>query len=272
MGRYDGAHARSVRPFVDRTLDYPTGRVPWTMSGEYYGWRGRIGLLVPDINTVTEVEFNRHKPEGVSMHAARMTVEDPVDAASMERMNEDIDGAADAVAKTDPDVIAYCVTAGSFYRGKGYDVELEDAIEDRTGIPAVTTAAAVRRAFDHLGIESIVAVTPYVNELNDRLVEFFEAYGYSVLDVLGEQFETGDRYGTSTPQRVYDRATSIDVPAADGVFISGMEYHGLPVVEHLEADLEKPVVSAHQATLWNALDLATVGAEDVRIGRLFGDP
>ena len=37
-----------------------------------YGWRGRIGLLVPSINTTMETEFWRIAPEGVSVHTARI--------------------------------------------------------------------------------------------------------------------------------------------------------------------------------------------------------
>jgi hypothetical protein len=37
-----------------------------------YGWRGRIGLLVPSINTTMETEFWRIAPEGVSVHSARI--------------------------------------------------------------------------------------------------------------------------------------------------------------------------------------------------------
>ena len=37
-----------------------------------YGWRGRIGLLVPSINTTMETEFWRIAPPGVSVHVARI--------------------------------------------------------------------------------------------------------------------------------------------------------------------------------------------------------
>lgn len=241
------------------------------MHEKHYGWRCRIGLLTPDINTVSEVEFNRHRPPGVTVHAARLTLPDPVDVDAMVRMNEDVDRAAEAVAKTSPDVIVYGVTAGSFFRGRDYDVELEDRIESQTGVPAVTTAAAVRRAFDVLDIESVAVATPYVNELNDRLVDFLDEYGYSVVDFEGREFETGDRYGTSTPEGVYRHVKALDSPDADGIFVSGMEYHGTPVVERLEADLGKPVVTAQQASLWNALRVAEVGYGDVDLGRLFNE-
>ena len=37
-----------------------------------YGQNGRIGLLVPSVNTVVEPEFNRMIPEGINVYAARM--------------------------------------------------------------------------------------------------------------------------------------------------------------------------------------------------------
>ena len=39
-----------------------------------FGWRGRIGLLVPSSNTTMEMEFHRHIPKGVSVHTARITL------------------------------------------------------------------------------------------------------------------------------------------------------------------------------------------------------
>ena len=37
-----------------------------------YGQNGRIGLLVPSVNTVVEPEFNRMIPEDINVYAARM--------------------------------------------------------------------------------------------------------------------------------------------------------------------------------------------------------
>ena len=35
-----------------------------------YGWRGRIGVIIPADNAVMEPDFHRLAPEGVSAHAA----------------------------------------------------------------------------------------------------------------------------------------------------------------------------------------------------------
>ncbi len=40
-----------------------------------YGWRTRTGLMIPSSNITMGPEFNAMKPEGVSVHAARLTAE-----------------------------------------------------------------------------------------------------------------------------------------------------------------------------------------------------
>ena len=53
-----------------------------------YGWRARIGLIVPSPNTVAETEFWQMAPFGVTVHTTRMLyraeeVDDPL--TDMER-------------------------------------------------------------------------------------------------------------------------------------------------------------------------------------------
>ena len=53
-----------------------------------YGWRGRIGLMLPTGNSVMEPEFQRMAPEGVSTHANRVELKD-VTPASLLAMEGD---------------------------------------------------------------------------------------------------------------------------------------------------------------------------------------
>jgi maleate isomerase len=239
------------------------------MGDKYYGWRTRIALMTPSVNTVTEVEFNRHLPEGVTVHAARLALDSPVDIEAVRRMNDYVETAAAVLSDTDPDVAVYGVTSGSFVNGRGHDTELESEISELMGVPAVTTSAAARRAFDALGIESIVIRTPYLNEINREAESFFKAYGYAVHEVSGEEFVGTEDYGTSRPKGVYQAVREMDHERADAVFISGMEYHGVPILTELEADLGKPVITAHSATLWDTLRTAGVDYSSVGLGMLF---
>ena len=88
-----------------------------------YGWKGRIGLLLPHRNTTMEPEFYGMGPEGVSTHTARMILKEPSPAALME-MEEEIYRAASVIVAVNPDVIVVGCTSGSFIKGFGYDQKL----------------------------------------------------------------------------------------------------------------------------------------------------
>jgi maleate cis-trans isomerase len=86
-----------------------------------YGWRGRIGLLVPSINTTMETEFWRIAPDGVSVHSARISGGrhgTPEELRSMENASK---AAARDVAMVEPDVVAYGCTSGSFFEGPDWN-------------------------------------------------------------------------------------------------------------------------------------------------------
>ncbi len=62
-----------------------------------------------------------------------------------------------------------------------------------------------------------------------------------------------------TPERVAALAKEVDRPEAQAIFISCSNLRTLEIIESLERDLGKPVVTSNQASLWSML-------------RLVGDP
>ena len=51
--------------------------------------RARIGVIVPSVNTVVEPWFSVVCPPGVTVHAARMFLENNLTAESLVRMDRD---------------------------------------------------------------------------------------------------------------------------------------------------------------------------------------
>ncbi|MDY6819616.1 MAG: maleate cis-trans isomerase [Halobacteriales archaeon] len=235
-----------------------------------YGWRGRIGLIVPSSNTTNEPEFRGVLPAGVSVHTARMHLEGTT-ADELAAMAENAATAADLLSTADVDVIAYGCTTGSLVHGPGHDEEIEHEIEMETDIPTVATAASVKRAFEYLGLESIAIATPYIDELNEREREFLEAAGYTVTGIDGLDIEPNLGIGRRRPEIAYRRARAVDTGVADGIFISCTNFRTFEIIERLEADLGKPVVTSNQATLWDALRHIDIDHTDIELGRLF-DP
>jgi len=236
-----------------------------------YGWRARLGLIVPSSNTTNEPEVVSRLPDGMDLYTSRMHLED-VEAGALESMADDVQRCSELLATADVDVVMYGCTTGSLVKGAGYDTQLEDRIESATGVPAVATAASVKRALDALGIERLAIATPYEAELNRREREFLESQGYEVARIDGLEILKNTEIGTQQPETAYRQATDVlaDIDEQpDGIFLSCTNYRTFEIIERLERDTGIPVVTSNQATLWDAFSELGVSTAEVELGTLF---
>jgi len=217
-----------------------------------YGKKGRIGLLVPSVNTVVEPETNRMAPEGVSVYAARMR-NATVDVENTKEMVSHVNRATDELASAKMDVIAFACTAGSFFEGISGENEIKTTIENIAQTPAVTTSGAVVKALSELKLKKLIIATPYPEEINELERVFLEANGFEVLDIKGLGIMDAWSIGKVRPEETYEFAKSLFRPTADGVFISCTNLRSIEIIKQLEEDIKKPVVSSNQATFWACL-------------------
>jgi len=228
-----------------------------------YGWRGRIGLMVPTGNSCMEPEFNRLSPEGVSVHANRVYLKD-VTPDSLIDMTDEAKTSAQGLVGIRVDCLAFGCTSGSFVGGPGHDKKLIAIIEDATGVAATTTTTAVIRAFAILGVSRVALVTPYIDAVNEIEIDFLRQSGIEVTGCRGGGLtETADIQALP-PEVSYRRAREADSAAAEAVFISCTGFRTIENLAALEADLGKPVISSNQATFADCLRL--MGVRDVRPG------
>jgi maleate isomerase len=237
-----------------------------------YGWRARLGLLVPSSNTTNEPEFGRVLPEGVSVHTGRLPLES-VTAADLEAMSETAGRASERLRHAGVDVAAYACTTGSLVKGHDYAEHLEEEVAAAADAPAVATALSVERALRAVDASAVTVVTPYVESLNERERSFLEAGGFEVLSVTGHRIEPNTEIGALRPEEAYRQAVAAVDDGADALFVSCTNYRTFEVVERLEADLGVPVVTSNQATLWDALGHTDVDRTELRagLGRLFDE-
>jgi maleate isomerase len=143
-----------------------------------------------------------------------------------------------------------------------------EIVERASGCPTITTAQAITRAFDQVGIKKLVLISPYAKATNQLEVNYLTETGYTVLHELGLGLET-DAYAAVTPeqwQNVVKENTRAD---ADGYFLSCTNTRMIEAVADLERDLNKPVVNSNQATIWACLKKIGIPHADKRLGRLF---
>jgi maleate isomerase len=185
-------------------------------------------------------------------------------------MREKMERCAEVLATADVDVVIFGCTTGSLVEGAEYADEIETRLGEIAGVPAVATAASICRAFDALGVESVSVSTPYPGELDEQETEFLRESGYDVTGIHGPGMESAVDKADVPASRHYDMATEIDSADADGAFISCTNSRTFDIIESLERDLGKPVVTSNQATLWDALRTAGLDHSEITgLGSLF---
>ena len=212
----------------------------------------KVGLIVPSVNTTTEPEFAWIAPPGISFHTARvfMNVTTP---EALRAMNREMRRAAELLATLSPDVVAYACTAGSFVDGPDAMRALLVKIHEIVRCPVVATAAAVIAALRRLDVVRMALATPYPGDVTDCERRFFVASGFDVVscDYLGR---SGAGVRPTTFDEIIALVRRVDRPEVQAIFISCTDLRVLELVDMLEQELSKPVLTSNQVTLWAILE------------------
>lgn len=162
-------------------------------------------------------------------------------------------------------------TSISFYRGAAWTEQLRQAMEDATGVPCTTMSHAVVRSLRALGVRRVAVATSYIDELNQRLVEYLQASGLEVTAIEGLAITGVREVGEVTPDTLISLAERVVArdTRAEGVFIScgGLLTH--EVIEPLEARLGLPATASSPAGFWDVMTVAGQNAQARGFGRLF---
>jgi len=228
-------------------------------------WKKKLGFIVPSWNTVMEYECQRLAPEGVSVHFTRIFHTDDTEAHVL-KMIDKIPELATLLGHAKLDAICFGCTGGSFIR-PGIDKEIVDVIEKGTGIPATTTTTALVEAMREMGVTRVALASPYPQWLNERLTAYLADHGIKVVRERGLSVECP---AFLPPERAEALARDVDTSEADAIFISCTNFRALEVVEKLEADLRKPVLTSNTTSMWHMLrksgydSIATCGGSLLR--------
>lgn len=261
----------SSKTWPPMELSEPIMTVPKTAKPSAYGYRAKIGVIVPPTNTVNEAEWNRMAPEGVSIHSTRMPLHaDTSSEEGKKSLYEDIERASKDLAQAQLDAVAYGCTAGSMVLPI---IELSDFMSKLIGRPCVTTAASIVNALKELGVSKVALATPYHQAINDHETEFLAKTGIKVIHEQGLGIGSGGAHEyiqiAQTPaEKVLDHILSTDRPEAEAMVVSCTDFPVLKLIPKIEERLRKPVVTSNQATFWAAIRAAGIDDKFTSMGVL----
>jgi len=206
-------------------------------------------------------------PRGVSVHTERIWGRGGVTWEEEHERIHTLD-AVDYIKNAGVNIIVFGCTSGCFFGGVEWERRLKGKLKARAGLPVITTMRAVIEALNLFNAKKIVMATPYVDAMTEKEKVFLEDIGFEVLKMKGLQIEGGVNLGYSTPDTAYKLAKEIFVPQADAIFISCTGFRTIEVIELLERDLGKPVVTSGQSSFWAAMKALKIKEEIKGYGRL----
>lgn len=234
-----------------------------------YSWRGRIGLLLPAVNTTMERDFWRMAPEGVTVHATRFESGLEGSAENLQGMADSAVDAARLLGFTRPDATIFGCTSGSFVGGPDGNRAMELELEKVLGTPTITTSTAMAEALQAVSARRIGVVTPYVDLTNARLRIYLEQCGFEVLALKGLGILDMFEHASIPRDVIYEAALSLAEEGLDAVFIACTQIQITDDIPILEEDLGIPVIGAVQCSMWAALRRMGKGHALPGRGRLF---
>ena len=122
--------------------------------------RAHVGVIVPAVNRTCETQLHRHAPQTLGVHTMRARIAGKW-SKPIEELKSEISHVTEVLAECQPDLMVYNCTASSMKEGPDGERRILDIMQQAADIPAISTSAAVREAFKHFSIGSVVVVTPY---------------------------------------------------------------------------------------------------------------
>lgn len=227
-------------------------------------------MLYPSLG-ISEREVEKMLPEEVSLHVTRIPMSTPT-YDSLSHMADSVEEASKLLADARVDIVAFNCTIGSLIRGKGYDQRIIERITQATGLPATTTTTAVMAGLKTLGIKKLILVNPYTELLHQQEKAFLESEGFQLLNDRWLGLSDCVRQYETDPLRWYEMLKSMQEPQGDGYFISCGGIRVVEIIQPLETELGKPVITSNQALIWHCLRMIGWQEPIEGFGRLLRTP
>jgi maleate cis-trans isomerase len=196
------------------------------------GWRKRIGVLSPTVMETACHDFFRMAPDGVSICSITSNVEHWNNENFKQAVIDPLVTLSKYLASRNVDYIMHCGMPVVTLRGKGFEEEIVRIISDASGLPASTSIRSAIRALAHLGINNVVVVSPYPQELHQSALTFLKASGFDIAAAV--------------------KRTLAAAKKADGVYIPCNQWAAADAAPIIEAECGVPVVSGAHADHWEA--------------------
>lgn len=188
---------------------------------------------------------------------------------AFDRLEEDLE----MFVEREVDIIMQAGVPLPIIMGLEYHDQMIEFIRKTTGLPATSSIMNVVASTKFMGIQNIALANKWSHEMNHVLGSFFEREGIGVAGINSEPMTPGQftRLNTGESlQLAYNlgRKALENFPDSDGLYIGGGAWLTIPIIQSLEDEFERPVITNENATIWNLSRLLRYGEPIYGYGRL----
>ncbi|KEP69438.1 Asp/Glu/hydantoin racemase [Thioclava dalianensis] len=227
----------------------------------------RLGMLTPSSNTVLEPYTSAMLSalgDQVTAHFGRFrVVEISLSRASQDQFHTaPILEAAERLAEAQVDVIAWNGTSASWL-GLEQDRNLCAQIEAKTGVRASSTILAYDALLRGMGVTRLGLVTPYLSEIQDRIIANFDQGGIQV--VADERLEDKGNFSFATygPAQIEGLCDTVALAQPEAIAVLCTNFRGAPIAQTFETRTGIPLLDSVSVTAAHCLALAGRDPADI---------
>ncbi|MDX1268044.1 MAG: aspartate/glutamate racemase family protein, partial [Oceanisphaera sp.] len=229
--------------------------------------RTLLGVLTPSSNTTLEPVTAEilHGVDNTSAHFGRLKVTEIslTEQALSQFDNEPFLEASRLLADARMQSITWSGTS-SGWRGFQDDEILCDAITRETGIPATTSVLALNELFDLTGVKRFGLVTPYLHDVQQKIVENYGRSGYECVAERHLNDKGNFSYSEVSEQTIADMVREVArTQDCQAITIFCTNLRGARVAAELEKEIGIPIYDTISTGIWKGMLLA--GADPSKI-------
>ncbi|MDE0199367.1 MAG: hypothetical protein OXK78_14295 [Caldilineaceae bacterium] len=167
------------------------------------------------------------------------------------------------------DLCMWACTSGSFVYGLAGAEEQARQLGNYLGVPASSTSLSFVKSIQALGITRVAVAATYPEDLATEFVAFLGEGGIQVVHLGSLGIWTAVEVGEVGGEEVIDFVRANDHADAEAILVPDTALHTVAFLSELDSAVGKPVLTANQVTMWEALRLGGRVQRQSGFGQLF---
>ena len=231
----------------------------------------RIGLITLASDFRIEKDFNNIiYGKEIDLFSNRIHCYNPLTNETLKKMADDItDVAKEILPDQKLDCVAYGCTSGT--TAAGYNLIFDKVNLAKPNTKVTTPITSAIKALKKLNINKISIFTPYTDEINQSVAEYFKKENIEVVSLTYFDIASDLDIGKVDPDYLFEVLSKIDLSTSDALFVSCTALPVLSLIDKLEKKLGKVVLSSNQTLIWDTLKEINYNKSIDGFGQLFKD-